>query len=264
MSILKECLYNYHKSTISMENKYYLNDIIHYKEFCECGGLLVNNRGIYICYDCGTEHDVCVNKVPEWSENNESKLVIPRCNVYNNDLLYTSSIGIYSNNWMPSNERSLYLVFDKIKQMCDRGGLMHNIIELSYKLYSEVHKKQSESADFKQSRGDYRDGLIASCILYSCYEYNVPRSIQEISQICNVDKSDVTRGKKLFLELMKDTCIIDLSNATIKYNDYIERYCNVLNINNCMKTKLYELSNTVNEQKIIPKNTPQSMIYGCL
>ena len=117
-----------------------MNDIIHYKEFCECGGLLVNNRGIYICYDCGTEHDVCVNKVPEWSENNESKLVIPRCNVYNNDLLYTSSIGIYSNNWMPSNERSLYLVFDKIKQMCDRGGLMHNIIELSYKLYSEVHK----------------------------------------------------------------------------------------------------------------------------
>ena len=76
----------------------------------------------------------------------------------------------------------------------------------------------------------------------ACKKNKVPRSAKEIAEIFKIKVSDMTKGCKLFLEIM------NLNENKPKYNvktssasDYIERYCSNLNLSNeiceiCKKT----------------------------
>ena len=238
-----------------------------------CGEYINIVHGIYTCETCGAEFGSYINSTAEWciyTDDSHTKGV-QRCNVITNDLLFEASTGtVLAGNgrsgkmWMSSNERSIYLVFNKLKYYGANGGLTGNIVELAQQLYADLYKKQSNDPRYTQSRGDFRDGIIATCLLYACNEYNVSRSIQEISKICNVDQSDITRGKKLFIEIMKDSTIVDMSKTTMSYTDYIERYCSSLRINTEMTELLYDITKIVNDKKIASRNTPQSMVCGCI
>jgi transcription initiation factor TFIIIB Brf1 subunit/transcription initiation factor TFIIB len=140
-------------------------------------------------------------------------------------------------------------------------SLTANIIDFSHHLYSEVSQQQN---DGKLSRGDNRDGLIAACLFYACKEYEVSRSPQEIGNICDVSTSDVTRGINLFYELMKNCPLINLNQYITKYSDFIERFCNCLNIDSLLTKEIMVLAKKVDHLKILIKNTPQAMACGCI
>ena len=123
---------------------------------------------------------------------------------------------------------------------------------------------QNQLSDAKLSRGDIRDGLIAACLFYSCKEYEVSRSPQEIGKICGVGTSNVTRGINLFYELMKNSRIVDLNKYITKYTDFIERYCSNLELNAKLTQEIIALGKKVDDLKILTKNTPQAMACGCI
>ena len=53
-------------------------------------------------------------------------------------------------------------------------------------------------------RGKKRKGLIGACLFYACKQNNEPRTKQEIAQILDIPKTYITKGCKIFLDLMKD------------------------------------------------------------
>lgn len=236
------------------ENK----DIITNKYCDNCSNDIELFRGTYLCKLCGIHYGCIISSAPEWKEFNDDATVkgVVRCS--NSEYLWNSKV------WMSSTERSLMLVHNKLKMYGVNGGLTKNIIDLAKDIYTELYDKQTNNINYTQSRGDFRDGLIATCLLYACNENNVSRSINELSRICCIEESDITRAKKLFVEIMKDTKLINLNKISVSYKDYILRYCNILDISEEYMKELYKLTEIVDTKKIIPSNTPKSMVCGCI
>jgi len=249
---------------------------------CHYFGLFID-EGILLCRNCLCEYGGIIDDTAEWrnySVDDHHMSDPARCGTFINPLMIESSYGTtlgYTrnnyfnhlkqlNNWqaMPYHERSLKLVFDRLTQNGFNNGLTLNIVEFSHKLFAEVSKIQSNIGETKLSRGDIRDGLISACLFYSCKEYEVSRSPQEIGKICNVRTSDVTRGINLFYELMKNSKSINLNKYITKYSDFIERYCNNLGIDPKIAIEIMILGKKVDELKILTKNTPQAMACGCI
>ena len=249
---------------------------------CLRQGLNVDD-GVIVCQNCNCEYGCVIDDTAEWRNygNDDHRTADPsRCGTSSHPLLVESSYGTtlgYTknnyfnrlkqlNNWqaMPYHERSLKLVFDRLTQNGFNSGLTLNIVEFSHKLFAEVIHSQANIGETKLSRGDNRDGLIAACLFYSCKEYDVSRSPQEIAKICDVNACDVTRGINLFHELMKNSKLINLNKSITKYSDFIDRYCNNLGIPTKKTTEIMDFAKKVDEKKILTKNTPQAMACGCI
>jgi transcription initiation factor TFIIB len=247
---------------------------------CKKFGLFVD-EGIIMCKKCSCQYGSNIEDNAEWRSYDESKGTDNnRCGAAVNPLLIESSYGTsiaftnnnYFNhlkqlaNWqsMPYHERSLKIVFDRLTHNGMFNGLTPNIIDYSHKLFSNVINIQNNIDIGKLSRGDNRDGLISACLFYSCKEFEVSRSPKEIGKICQIKTSDVTRGINLFYELMKSNVDINLNKNITKYSDFVERYCNNLEIKQDIIDKIITIANTVDLLKILTKNTPQSMACGCI
>ena len=74
--------------------------------------------------------------------------------------------------------------------------------------------------------------IIASCIYFACKTCNVPRSQKEIAQIFNLKIPVMTKGCKLFQEIihMSKNKNRILNAASVTSENFIERFCNKLNI----------------------------------
>ena len=98
---------------------------------------------------------------------------------------------------MPYKERSLLHVMESLNTSASNNGIPSSIIEDAKMMYKTI-------SDQKISRGDNRNGLIASSVYMSCKTNNVPRSAKEIAKMFNLNISTMTKGCKKFLDIMKD------------------------------------------------------------
>ena len=168
--------------------------------------------GMMICKVC----NVIINNIidaPEWRNYKNSNSNPTRCGMPTNELLPESSLGtnilVRGNNekmnkinryqkWnsMPYKERSLYKVHKDIEQKCIDGGLNNCINKTAQGFYTIISQT-------KISRGKNRIGIIAACIYHACKEHKVPRSINELSSLFNIDSKIMNKGCKNFLEIMR-------------------------------------------------------------
>lgn len=243
---------------------------------------LQNIGGNIMCTKCYSEFGACVDYSAEWNnydggDGKGSETI--RCGSNINPLLIESSYAAiigYSrkpcynrlmqiSGWssMPSAERSLKLVFDRLTANGNRHGLTQNIIELSHKLFVEINDKQKNNAPCI-SRGDPREGLISACLAYACYEFKVPRSSYEIAKMCEVDEETVNRGLNLFYDLMKDSTTINVKTFVLSYKDFIPRFCNKVKFNDKLTKMVYQIADKVNELKILNKHIPQAVTCACI
>ena len=120
-------------------------------------------------------------------------------------------------NAMPYNERTLWNVFDKLTGVSLSNGIPQKIIDDAKVLY----KKASEK---KISRGNNKQGLIASCIYHACLMNNLPRSSKEIAKMFDIDPIVLNKGNSRFQTLLQ----INVSSSSPL--DFISRYCSNLDM----------------------------------
>tara|TARA_B100001094_G_C18161403_1_gene789573 strand:+ start:837 stop:1796 length:960 start_codon:yes stop_codon:yes gene_type:complete len=224
-----------------------------------------------------------VNKIldnPEWRYYgfNDTKSSDPtRCGLAVNPLLPESSVGTtikpgYYNktmnktkrmvdwNSMTYKERSLNKIFNEIQTICNKNCIPPIISQESKSLY----KIMSEN---KISRGNNRIGIIAACIYFACKNCNVPRSAKEISVMFNINNIIVTKGCKKFQEILHYNKINRNRinrNTIINSNDFIDRFCDKLNMNDKDIKKIKKISDNSQKYKIIYENTPPSIAVGSI
>lgn len=245
-----------------------------------------DNKNNYIQLDKIIVCKICnsiisnLNNAAEWKyySNGDSKSVDPnRCGMPVNSLLPNSSIGstvsnCYSNNkdiykvkrfqeWnsMSYKERSRYKIFNEIKDVCEKNGIPLIIIKESNSLYTLASDKHI-------TRGNKRKGLIASCVYFACKNCKAPRSKNEIAKIFSLNPKLVTIGVKILqdtLQLTRNGGRLEKYN-TINQNDFIERFCYQLKIEDYHVKKILELSNKTLKNNIISENTPPSIATGCI
>ena len=236
-------------------------------------------NGIIECNQCSNVVSNILNS-PEWryygADDNKSSDPT-RCGMPVNLLLPDSSVGSivlnqYSKDYnmnrikkyqdwssMTYKERSTYKVYNTISDICKKYDLP-KIIEIEAK---SLYKIISET---KISRGNNRKGIIASCIFFACKTCNVPRSQKEIAQIFDLKIPVMTKGCKLFQEIihMSKNKSRVLNAVSITSSDFIERFCNRLNIDSSEIGDIKKLEVEIQKHKIISEVRPDSIAAGSI
>ena len=257
-----------------------LDEITHKEELTE--EKCCENMNNFIMHAGITSCKVCKNIVSNISDNaewryygsNDTKSSDPtRCGMPTNILLPESSIGStvnFKNNsksmnqirryqnfhGMPYKERSKYKVFNIIAEKCDKHNINTKIVGEAKSLYNSI-------SEIKISRGSNRAGIIAACVYFACKECNVPRASKEVAEIFDIDITIMTKGCKSFQEIMNlnKKNKKRIVNKTINPKDFIDRFCDKLNID---VKKIEEICDICLQNNIISQNTPQSIAAGCI
>jgi len=240
--------------------------------YCQKADTLIQDEGQIICSACNSIVSRVIDMGAEWRYYgvDDSREQDPsRCGLPTNDLLPNSSMGtIIGNRWgdskdirrirmyqlwnsMPYWERTLYNVFDKIINNTNNHGIPAKVLDDAKVLY----KKASEK---KISRGDNKEGLIASCIYFACLMNKIPRSPKEVARMFHIHLNVLTKGNARFQSLMQIN--IDCSNS----NDYVARFGSRLNLDYAHIQKCKQLAHKLDDLEVVSENSPTSVAAGAI
>lgn len=245
-----------------------------------------SQEGFYVCSNlkCGTLYKNRLEEGAEWryygaDDNNAGDPT--RCGMPINPLLKEASFGcrvLYSGTnsyemrklrkyteWqsMPVyKEKSQYEEFEHIKRMAYNYGIPKIIIDDALR----YHKIISESRKF---RGLNRDGIIAASLYIASDINKFPRTPKEIANIFHLDNKSATKGCKN-AKLIINT--IEKENEDENKTEYckktpisfIHRYCSKIDINEELIKLCEFIAIKVENENLIPENTPISIAAGII
>lgn len=240
-------------------------------EVCNTATIIVE-EGQNVCTRCCSIMGRVIDSGAEWRYYGaeDSRDEDPtRCGLPTNNLLPKSSLGsmiggrrgesrdirrirMYQMwNSMPYWERSLYNVFEQLAANTVNHGVPSKVLDDAKVLYKRASEK-------KISRGENKEGLIASCIYFACLLNKVPRSPKEVSRMFNIDLNVLTKGNARFQTLLQIN--VESSEA----EDFIARFGSKLNMNYADIQKCKELAKQLEELEIVSENSPTSVAAGTL
>ena len=257
-------------------------------DFCDaCGTLLyINDDNFMTCSNtkCGKLFKNILNTSAEWrfySSNDSSAGSNPsRCGMPINPLLEESSYGCSVSNaygssyemkkirryteWqsMPYKEKSKYDEFEKIKSLASLAGIPKIIIDTALRTHSKI-------TDEKTFRGDNREGVILASVWISCSINNVPRTIDEVAEMFNLDSTSATRGCKnaMFILRKLEKDMLNNEKSILKQTepiDFIERYCSKLNMNDELIRVATFICMKISKNNYLLDNAPHSVAAGII
>jgi transcription initiation factor TFIIB len=242
-------------------------------QICSCGSTkIVVEDCMQICAICSSIIGKVIDNTAEWRYyGGDNKCEDPsRCGLPTNSLLPKSSLGSmiggnkYSSSYdfrlirkyqmwnaMPYNERTLWNVFDKLTQISLSNGIPQKIIDDAKVLYKRASEK-------KISRGDNKEGLIASCIYHACSLNNLPRSSKEIAKMFDINPVILNKGNSRFQTLLQ----INVNSSSPI--DFISRYCSILDMNMNDIEVCKKLVKFLEDEEIMSDNSPTSSCAAIL
>jgi transcription initiation factor TFIIB len=240
---------------------------------CICGSNeMIMEDNMQICKNCCAMIGCVIDNTAEWryygaDDNRDGDP--SRCGLPTNNLLPKSSLGSMIGgsrrdnidimrikmwhlwNSMPYNERTLLNIFSKILAHTTNHGIPQKVIDDAKVLYKNASEK-------KISRGDNKEGLIASCIYHSCIINNVPRSSKEIAAMFNISPVVLNRGNARFQTLLK------INVASSGPQDFISRFGSKLSMKRQDIENCKQLVTFLEKHDIISDNSPTSLAAGIL
>jgi transcription initiation factor TFIIB len=251
-------------------------------DICKSGVRMTEN-GFLACSDpkCSVIYTDMVDQSAEWryyGAEDSSSTDPTRCGMPVNPLLIESSYGCkvlchgsttyemrkirrYT-EWqsMPYKEKSQYDEFQRINIIAHNAGIPKIIIDEALRF----HKKISEHKTF---RGLNRDGIIAASIYISCRTNDCPRTAKEIATIFTLDNTSATKGCKNATTILNEiesemTNKDKTSLCRTKPEDFIDRYCSKLNVNQELTKCSKFVALRIQKGNLIPENTPHSIAAG--
>ena len=204
------------------------------KTTCDCGldeDCAAHHSEVYIiCETCGfvfLENNI--SKEAEWNCYRDSTGSVNTSNVrchVSRDVTNPYDEGLpqaFPTGWKQSytddkgnkrvihmDKRNLWYIpykqkaFWEVSQIFDRaierlGTTLEPKLSVSKKLWHHIMESGVVS------RGANRRGLIANCLVYACKIENNPRKVQDIAEAFQINPTEITRGHKIFKEIMTDS-----------------------------------------------------------
>lgn len=161
---------------------------------------------------------------------------------------------------MPYKEKSQYDEFQRITILASQSGIPKLIIDDAMRYHKLI-------SDTKTFRGLNRDGIIAASIYIASRLNSYPRTIKEIATIFNLDNTSATRGCKNAISIINESeTELHHDSRTLLCKttplSFIERYCSKLNINNELTKLCSFIAIRIQNNNLIPENTPHSIAAG--
>lgn len=222
-----------------------------------------------ICMNCGT----CIKEKLDNIEYTDITENSQRLNI-DNDLLPKSSMVTYIRGFnkdfsflrqvhlyhRPTEERGLIKVFKKIDKLFQKYNLPKMIKKDTKYYYKELCY---EHDDYSLTRGDIRSGLIIGCIYIALKNNNNPMGIKDLSRICEIDKSIITKGYKRILKIEKSKNInIIKTKENIHY--YIYTNCKKLNMTQEQMDIIHLLYERIKKINLVKNNNIKTIAAGLI
>jgi transcription initiation factor TFIIIB Brf1 subunit/transcription initiation factor TFIIB len=170
-------------------------------------------------------------------------------------------------NIMPYKERSLSYVFRELHEKCRKANLIKCIeddAKIMYKSISECkHTKGKNKGKFIIIRGANRKSLIAACIFFACRRKNMTRSPKEIAELFELKYTDMTKGCKNFLKLLKIKQK-GMSIGTSQPEDFVLRFCTELKLKKIYADQAIQIAKNIRKLSLASDHTPYSIATGSI
>lgn len=240
-----------------------------------------HTQGVRVCNNCGQVIDSLLDANPEWRQYEDDKGDNSRCSQPINKLLPQSSLGtsIGGGSWksrlktlhgwsvMPYKERSLNIVFKEIHARCQQANIVKCIeddAKIMYKTISESrHVTGKNKGKYVIIRGANRKSLIAACVFFACKKKGMTRSPKEISDLFELKHTEITKGCKNFMKMVK-LKKIGVNIETTQPEHFIIRFCNELKIKKEFVDEAIRISKNIKRLNIASDHTPFSVATGSI
>jgi transcription initiation factor TFIIIB Brf1 subunit/transcription initiation factor TFIIB len=243
---------------------------------CDSTNLMEDmEQNILVCTDCGQIVDSLTSKSMSYQQNcNEDAKSTFQTNCHlPQSSLATKIVGRSRisrlNDWsaMPYKERSLYDVMKQIQYRCQKANILKCIEDdalIMYKNVSECkHISGKNKGKFIIIRGKNRRSLIAACVFFACKRNGKTRSPKEIAEIFDLKYTDITKGRKTYMKLMKQKNIsLDMKSSSPEH--FVTRYCRLLKINKKYTEEALHLCANIRKLNIASEHTPLSVATGII
>jgi transcription initiation factor TFIIB len=163
---------------------------------------------------------------------------------------------------MPYREKSQYDEFQKITTLANQSGLPKLLIDDAMRYHKDI-------SEHKTFRGLNREGIIAASIYISARLNGFPRTAKEIATIFRLDNTSATRGCKNAVSIINE---LENGRPTSEKTTlcqttpvaFIDRYCSRLGINSELTRLGKFIATRIQNQSLIPENTPPSIAAGII
>ena len=148
-------------------------------------------------------------------------------------------------------ERNLAQALSNLDRMSSTLGLPRNVRETAAMIYRRAVRQ-------KLSRGRTVEGVTAAVLYAACRQCNVPRTLDEISNISQMKRKEIGRNyrnisRKLELKLLPTTP-----------QDYISRFCSQLKLSNEVQVKTIEILKHAAKQELTSGRGPTGLASAAL
>jgi transcription initiation factor TFIIIB Brf1 subunit/transcription initiation factor TFIIB len=256
-------------------NNEYKNDINKCMN-CDTSEYIINDisGGMEICTNCGQVMNMLTDMGPETRHFDDDKNETKQSAIPINKLLPQSSLGtmiggrcmgrikiLHAWSTMPYKERSLNAVFKEISYRCSKYNIPKCIEEdakIMYKTVSECkHIMGKNKGKCIIIRGANRKSLIAACVFFACRRKGMTRSPKEIADIFEIKYTEMTKGCKNFMKLMKIKKM-GINTGSSKPEDFITRFCKELKIKEPYLQQTLKIAKNIKKLNIASVHTPLS------
>jgi transcription initiation factor TFIIB len=250
---------------------------------CIDGGYIIEDttEGIFVCSMCGLikkgqimdENNDCINYQNE--TNSVDKIRHSPINpLYPQSSFSTIIVGNSKmskiNRWnsMPYKERALWETVEYIKRQCEPFNISTSVINIAVSLFQKIDNMKKDNGKKEIHRGNIRHGIIAACLYYAFKAENLDRTPIEVSEIMNIDIIHLTKGCKIFLDIIEHTgnykSEFEINIKPPIPNDFLFRFCNELQLDFKCFRSIENVLNKVIELDNLSRNTPISIAAGIL
>ena len=237
-----------------------------------CGNpIMITEDGQYYCISCSTVAGGVIDAGAEWRFfSDDCRGEDPnRCGMPTNELLPKSSLGSVIGpggrdnktirqirmyqlwNSMPYWERSLYGNFDRVTSTIANHNIPAKVLDDAKVLIKKVSER-------KISRGDNKEGVIASCIYFSCLINNTPRSTKEIARMFHIDQNVLTKGNARFQNLLK------INVKSTSADDFVARFGSRMSMEYDDIQVCKRIATRLEDLDIVSENSPTSIAAAVL
>ena len=148
-------------------------------------------------------------------------------------------------------ERNLALALSTLDRMSSALSLPRNVRETAAMIYRKAVNE-------KLIRGRSIEGVTAAVLYAACRQCNVPRTLDEISNVAQMKKKEIGRNyrnisHKLKLKLLPTTP-----------QDYISRFCSKLKLSNDVQVKAMEILKKAGENELTSGRGPTGLAAAAM
>lgn len=234
--------------------------------------------GFTVCENCGQVLDNVIDDAPEWRGFDDDNNT--RCSMPSSKLLPQTSLGttitggafksrikvLHSWNAIPYKERSLHNVFKEIQDKCSKAKIIKCVeddAKIMYKIINESrHTSGRNKGKYIIIRGGNRRSLIAACIFFACKKKDMIRSPKEIAELFNLKQTELSRGCKTFMRLIKRKVELDMKVSMPEH--FAIRFCNTLQIQQKYTENVLEITKNIHKLNIATEHTPLSIAIASI